>query len=291
MTWKKNQDTGTIEIQNKSTIKNKTKEELDRKYSLIRLDANNTNNDIKLLESNFTLHNYEYEIAIKYDNRTFWRILFIIILSKNKILNTFLLHSPLESKPLRICLFLFTYTSNLALNTLFYFSNNISDKYHYNGNHLFWYTLFNNIVIGLISIVLSLILGGILQNLSQSKSKIENEFKEEEKKLRDNSEYTVSNERKKEIILFLKSTLKKLRIKMIIFIVIEFLIILFFYYFTTAFCSVYKHTQASWIYDSIFSFILSFPMELLFSICLTILYKTSIKYQLKVIYEIIKFIV
>ena len=290
----KTKDTESVEIKNttmKYNVKDTTKEKIYGTYSLIRLDANNTNNDIKLLESNYTLENYEYETAIKYDNRTFWRILIIIILSKNNILNTFLLHSPLESRPLRICLFLFTYTSNLALNTLFYFSSNISDKYHYNGNYLFWYMLFNNIVIGLISIVLSLIIGGILQTMSHSKSKIEDEFKKEEKKLRENSKYTVSHERKKEIILILKDSLKKLRIKMIIFIVIDYLIILFFYYFTTAFCAVYKHTQASWIYDSIFSFILSFPMEFLFSLFLTILYKASIKHQWKIIYEIIKYIV
>ena len=62
--------------------------------------------------------------------------------------------------------------------------------------------LFNNIAIGLISIVLSLIIGGILQTMSHSKSKIEDEFKKEEKKLRENSKYTVSHERKKEISEF-----------------------------------------------------------------------------------------
>ena len=43
------------------------------------------------------------------------------MISKNNILNTIILKSPLESKPLQICLLLFSYISDLALNTLFSF--------------------------------------------------------------------------------------------------------------------------------------------------------------------------
>jgi hypothetical protein len=262
---------------------------LNKEYCLIQLDANNTNKDIKPPESNYHLDNYEYESAIEYENRSFFRILYIVMLSKDNILNTFFLKFPLESQPLRICLLLFSYTSDLALNTLFYFSDNISDKYHYKGNYLFWYTLFNNLLISVISTVLSIVLGTILESMIDSKDSIEDEFKEEEKKMREDPNYQVTNERKEEILMSLNKSLKKLKIKMVIFVVIDFIILLFFYYFTTAFCSVYQNTQNSWISDAIVSIIISFPIEIAIALVITILYMIAVKYRYKVLYKIIMF--
>jgi len=262
---------------------------LNKEYSLIQLDANNTCKDIKPPESNYHLDNYEYETAIEYENRSFFRILYIVMLSKDNILNTFLLKFPLESQPLRICLLLFAYTSDLALNTLFYFSDNISDKYHYKGNYLFWYTLFNNLLISVISTVLSIILGTILETMIDSKDSIEDEFKEEEKKMREDPKYQVTNERKEEILVSVNKSLKKLKIKMVIFVVIDFIILLFFYYFTTAFCSVYQNTQSSWISDAVVSIIISFPIEIAIALVITIVYMIAVKYRYKVLYKIIMF--
>ena len=265
------------------------KNNLDKEYCLIQLDANNTSKELKPPESNYHLDNYEYESAIEYENRSFFRILYIVMLSKDNILNTFFLKFPLESQPLRVCLLLFSYTSDLALNTLFYFSDNISDKYHYKGNYLFWYTLFNNLLISVISTILSIILGTILECMIDSKDSIEDEFKEEEKKMREDPEYQVTNERKEEILISVNKSLKKLKVKMIIFVVIDFIILLFFYYFTTAFCSVYQNTQTSWISDAAVSIIISFPIEIAIALVITILYMIAVKYRYKVLYKIIMF--
>ena len=72
---------------NQSLNKEKQNKNTTKQYYLMQLDANNTNKSIKPLESNYHLDNYEYEDAIEYENRTFWRILYIIILSKDNILN------------------------------------------------------------------------------------------------------------------------------------------------------------------------------------------------------------
>ena len=274
-------------------IYNPKKEEREREeknkrnaYFFIQIDANNSVNNEIPPESNYILDNYEFDTAVKYDNRTFWRILYIVMLSKDNILNTFLLRSPLESQPLRICLLLFAYTSDLALNTLFYFSDNISDKYHYTGNNLFWYTLFNNILISVISTILSLILGGILEMMTNSKDSIEDEFKEEERKMRENEKYCVSIERKHEILEKIKKSLKYLKLKMIIFIVLDFIILLFFFYFVSSFCEVYQSTQTSWISDAVVSVIISFPIEIGISLAITIIYKISLKYKWELFYKI-----
>ena len=275
---------------------NKSKPKLSEKesksaYFLIQIDANNSPDNDKPLESNYILNNYEYETAIKFESRSFWRILYIVMISKDNILNTFILRSPLESKPLRICLLLFAYISDLALNTLFYFSDNISDKYHYTGSHLFWYTLFNNILISVISTILSMILGGILNMMADSRDGIEEEFKEEEKKLREDSKYKVSEERKIEILGTINKELKKLQVKMTFFVIIDFILLLFFFYFVTAFCEVYSNTQTSWISDAVVSIIISFPIELAIALAITIIYFLSIKYKWKYVYKLAMFLI
>ena len=275
-----------ISLDEKTSTKSEKPKKNKNHYFLIKIDANNISGNDKPEESDYTLNNYEYETAIVYENRSFWRILYIIFLAKDNLLNTFILESPLESKPLRICLFIFTYASDLALNSLFYFSDNISDKYHYSGKYLFWFTLFNNMIISVISTLLSIILGIILSSLANSKSSLEKQFKKEEEKLIENPNYVVSAERKSEIIKSITKSLKCLKIKMILFIIIDFLILLFFYYFATAFCSVYQGTQTSWITDAIVSFIISFPIEFTIALVITIFYKISIKYKIKWLYKI-----
>ena len=64
---------------------------------------------------------------------------------------------------------------------------------------------------------------------------------------------------------------------------------LFFFYFVTAFCEVYKATQMSWLSDSILSFIISIPIEFLFSLIIAIMYIISIKKKLKWLYNIAMF--
>ena len=249
------------------------------------MDANNISNSIPP-ESNYMLNNYDYNTALKYEKRTFWRILYIVMISKNNILNTFILNCPLESYYLRICLLLFTYTSDLALNTFFYFSDNISDRHHYSGDSLFWYSLINNILISLISTLLSIILGSILQSMTNSKNSIENEFKKEEEKMREDEKYFVSTERKNQIIEKIKNLLKCLKIKMVIFVFLDFIILLFFFYFVTSFCEVYSNTQISWISDAIVSIIISFPIEFAIALAITIVYILSLKYKWEKLYKL-----
>ena len=103
-------------------------------YSLIHIDANNSTK--RSLKSNIILNNYDFKMAVKNDKRSFWRIFYICLLAKENIINIILFKTPLDQKPIRFCLFLFNYSCDLALNTIFYSNENISDKYHYEGNNL-----------------------------------------------------------------------------------------------------------------------------------------------------------
>ena len=277
----------------KDKKKNKIKLNVEKSfpgyYFLIQIDANNSIQN-KPPKSKYILDNYNYKEAIKYDDRDFWRIYFICLLSKENILNTFFFKSPLEPQYLRISLFIFNYSCDFAFNALFYFNQKISDKYHYEGNNLYYFILINNITITIFSTVFNYILVKCLNILINSKSEIENVFRNEEKLMRKNKKYIVSPNKKKKIFISIFKEIKYLKIKIIFYIIIQSLLMLFFYYYIVAFCEVYKETQKSWIYDSFISFLLSIPIELIESFFISILYTISIKYRFKMIYKIVLFL-
>ena len=127
--------------------------------------------------------------------------------------------------------------------------------------------------------------------MTHSKPIIENIFRKEEDKMRKDEKYIVSEETKIEINNKLKTTYKRLKIKIFIFFIIEILIFLFYKYFMIAFGEVYRNTQLDVFKDSIISYILSFPTSMIISLILCIFYKVSLKYKIKYLYKIILFLV
>ena len=260
-----------------------------KKYFLIQIDANNQTN-IEPPDSNSILDNYEYETAIKYEKRNFFRIFYINLLSKQSIINFLFFKNPLDLKTFKLCLFIFNYSCDLAFNTIFYSNQNISDKYHYEGNNLIYFTFVNNLVQSVTSSMVSLLLINLLQYLIDSRSNFENLFRKEEKKMRENRKYKVSRETKSIILNKIKEIYVKLKYKIILFIIIEFSLMLFFYYFVTAFCEVYKKTQINWLFDFFISFLISSLTEIFMAFLLSIFYILSLRYKLKFIYRIVLFI-
>ena len=260
----------------------------EKKYYLIQINANNSINN-KPPDSKIILDNYTYEEAIEFEKRRIGLIFYIILIGKFDILNIFILKSPLELISLRICIIMFIISCDLALNTVFYFNDNISEKYHYNGDNLYLFTILNNFSISLISTFVSILSVVGLKFLTNSKDQVEALFRKEERKMRKDNNYIVSQKRRKEILVTIYEINKKLKVKIIFFFIIEMLIMLFFLYFVTAFCEVYKGTQTSWISDSIISFILSFIIDFIFSFLITIIYIISIRQRCKWLYNIVMF--
>ncbi len=258
-------------------------------YNLILINANNSLKN-KPPSSKYILNNYNYKEAIKYDQRDFWRIFYICILNKEIIINTFFFSSPLEIQTLRLSLFIFTFSCDFALNALFYLNENISEKYHYKGESLYLFILINNLTITAFSTIISYLIVKFLNCLTNSQDSIEQLFRNEEKKMRKNREYKVSRKKKNIIYSNLLKIYKYLKIKIVLYIIIEFSIMLFFFYFITAFCEVYTETQLSWLYDSIVSSLISIIFELLISLIISVMYVTSIRIKIKIIYDIVLFL-
>ena len=283
-----------LKILQKKTKKNKiiksnnTKENIneDTNFGIIKI---NLNSDIKKYipsDSNQSLHNYTFEEAIKYDRRNLFRILYIYLLSKQIIFRTFFQKSPLELFPLRFTLFIFMLSCDLALNALFYFNDNISKKYHYASN-LFLFTFSNNITIIIYSTLISYFLLTLLSKLSNSSNAIRNIFRTEEEKLKNNKNYEINNNTKRQIFYEVENVLKKFKIKILVLLIIETILILFFWYFVTAFCHVYSSTQTSWLLDTFLSILSRLMIELIFGFLYAKLYCMAVSSGIKTFYKIL----
>ena len=256
---------------------------------LIFINAKNT--DIYVpWNSNYNLDNYDYDEAIQYEDRNFFRIFFIYLMSKEGILNTFYYKQPLELAPLRILIFIFSNSCDIALNCLFYLSDNISDKYHYEGNSAILFSLTNNITISLVSSIVGYSLIYFSQSLIQSTDKITSLFREQEDLLKKDKKYKVKTEKNLDILNEIKKILKCLKFKIILFLIFELLFMLFFFYYVTAFCHVYSSTQTSWLLDSVTSYGISLLTALVLSFIMSIIYEIAVKCECKILYKITIFI-
>jgi len=260
-----------------------------REFPLILINANN-NANYKPLESDYILNIYDYKEAIKLEHRSFWRIFFICLIAKEKFLNLVFFNPPLQLRPLRICIFIFNCACDFALNAFFYLSENISEKYHYQGSNRELFSLVNNITISLVSTIVTIILLTFLNSLIQSEKKTKKLFREQEDLLNENKKYKVEDETKLKIKNEILKIIKCLKIKIICFLIFEILLMLFFLYYVTAFCHVYYNTQVSWFLDSISSYVISLIISLLLSLICTIIYEVSIKYKLRLLFRLIIFI-
>ena len=240
-------------------------------------------------ESHIILNNYTFKEAIKYDQRDIVVIVYIFLLVKQIFFHTFLYRSPLELFSLRLCLFIFIISSDLSLNALFYFNDNISRKYRYSKN-IVLFAFSDNITIIIISIVVGFILLTFLAKLSNTTSNIREIFQKEEEKLKANEKYVISDERKKRIISEIVDILNNYKKKIIILIIIELLLMLFFWYFVIAFCHVYHETQFSWLLDSLISIIIRSVIEIIISFGFAFLYRMAINGEIHCLYKLVMFL-
>ena len=256
-------------------------------FNLININLNNIK-DYHPKNSYHILNNYTFEEAVEYDMRSVCAIFYIFLLSKDPLCHAFLFKSPLELFPLRFCLLIFIISSDLALNAFFYLDDKISKKYKYAKN-LFLFTFSNNLTIILLSTFIGFLFMTLFTNLSNSTNNIIDLFRKEEEKIKKNKKYKVTDKRKKKLYEEINRILKKYKIKVIIFISIEFLLMLFFWYYVTAFCHVYSNTQLSWLLDSFLSILSRVVIILFLCIGFAKLYRMAVESNIHCIYKFVLF--
>lgn len=125
--------------------------------------------------------------------------------------------------------------------------------------------------------------------LNNSTNEIRKLFRTEEERIKNNKNYSVSVLRKKEIICEIKTIMKKYKIKIIFFYIIEFSLMIFFWYYVTIFCYIYQKTQISWLLDCLITIIMRIFIDTFINFILSLLYKCSIRFSINCLFKTIIF--
>ena len=278
-----------INLQTQNEIKEDDKQNAFQ-LNLININVKQLNKEIYIPnESKHILNIYEFEEAVKYDKRGICPIYFIFLISKQVIMHAFLYKSQIEPLPLRLSILKFMLGCDLAMNAIFYTDNKISER-HKSKKNLIAFALTNNIVAIIIALLIGFFFLILLSNINNITNELRQIFRDEENKIKKDKNYVVSLQRKKEIILEVKRILKKFKIKVAIFYIIEFLLMIFFWYCVTVFCYVYKKTQASWIVNSIITIIIRIILDLIINLLFSIIYTCSISSNSNCLYKLIIFL-
>ena len=281
-------DNKKIETKDNNNSINNGKEYNDFNFYLIYIHLHH-HDEYSPISSKHILNNYNYEESIKYDKRSLCDIFYIFLLYKQALIYTFFYKSPLEIFSFRFCYLLFTISLDFTLNALFYSQYSISKKYRC-ADFIIIFTFKYNIIKIIFSAFIVFIFMIIFNKIGNSIKKTIDIFREEEAKINNIKDYSVTPERRKEIVKEIEKIITIHKIKVFILFVIELLIMLFFWYYVTDFCHIYPKTQLSWLLVSFLTFILSLVFILLFSLFFSYLYILSVTYKNKCLFKIVRFI-
>ena len=208
---------------------------------------NNLNMKSTKIYNDFEMNNLNYNTSLDIDKRTFCQIYISLIKTKQPIYYTFCLEDDYNSRLIKICLFLFSFPLEYAINALFFNDSTMHKIYEDRGKYNFIYQLPQIIYSFLISFVITKLLDFF--NLSEEKIS------------------EITKNKKSEISPKINNFFKKSIFKLVTFFVLFFIFLLLFWYYLSSFCAVYKNTQKALIYDTIISFVLIslFLFPLIFS--------------------------
>ena len=180
------------------------------------------------------INSLSYKEAITIDKRTFIDYYISLLKRKQMLVFTFYINDDYNSRSVKICLFLFLFALYFTVNALFFDDATMHKIYVDKGKYNFIYQIRNIIYSSLIS----LIIGTTVKFLSLSENVIID--------IKNNN-----NEQKNDNIQ------KCLKIKIILFFILDILFLSFFWYYLSCFCSVYRNTQLYLIKSTLITFGLS----------------------------------
>ena len=215
----------------KNTIQKKEKE------TLIKVKEIMIHNDQEL-------NDMPYELALKFDDRTYCKYYCSLIKVKSVFIFSFFYNGDYNSKIIKIDLFFVSFIIYFTINALFFTDDTMHKIYEDKGKFQILYQLPQIIFSSLISIILDV----LLTLLALSENNILKLKSEQEK------EGEINN---KEISQKEKDLNKKLQIKFALYFIISTIFLLFFWYYLSMFCAIYKNTQLHLIKDTLISFGLS----------------------------------
>ena len=141
----------------------------------------------------------------------------------------------------------------------------------------------------LLSTLVGFILLTLFTNFSNTTKAIRDVFKNEEKKIRKNKNYKVTQKRKDEIKKEIENIIHKYKCKLIILFSFEILLMIFFWYYVVVFCHMFSGTQTSWLIDSALSMISRIIIDTLLCLLFSKIYRIAIASNYNCIYKIALF--
>ena len=201
---------------------------------------------IKIYLNDYERNNLEYQKALKIDKRSFLNYYISLLKMKHIIIFTFFIKSDYNSRPIKIILFLLSFSFFYTMNALFFTDSTIHQIYIDQGIYDFIYQLPQIVY----STIISTVINAVISYLSLTEESIS--------ELRKN--------RTKEKETELKKLIKCIYIKYIIFFILNFLFLGFMWYYLATFCAVYKNTQMFLLKDTLLSFTSSLVYPFLYNL-------------------------
>ena len=212
------------------------------------------------------LEDLDYDKALIYDKRNFFRIYLAFLVDSQIIFTTFFTQNYLDLFVIKLSFLIYTLEISIFLNSLFYTDEYISDAYYNNGILDFISGLPKSIY----SSIVSLLIINLLKMLTDNKDELKHLITEK----RNNKNYTN--------IINIKLT--KLKHKLIVYFILVFIIGLFLSYYVTSFCAVYRFSQKYLFYGFVESVFLDIIFSIISCIFIALIRYISIKSKLKCLF-------
>ena len=250
--------------------------------NIITDNENKDNNDIHdnivikkekiIIMNDYELNESEYKDAIKYDKRNYFNY-FCSLLKINHILLFAIIPSKdYNSKIIKICLFLFSFSLNLTIEALFYNEETIHDIYEFKGV----YDIISQIPEIIYSSIISSFIDIIIKYFALSQKYV---IEQKNKKSNESNEFKY------------KRIINNLYKKFLFFFIFGFLFLLFFWYYVSCFCAVFKNTQIHLIKDVLIGFAFSLIYPFISYLLSGIFRIFALRYEKEYIYKFSNLIV
>ena len=220
--------------------------------------------------SSYRINNLSFEEAINKDKRKYFEIYKDYIFDSQIVLNLIFIPNYLEFFSLKVIFFMFIIGTEGLFVALLYQDKYINNIYDNNGKYSFSYNLPNSIFSVLITYVLDIFLFKLI--ISRKK------FQEimEKKNINYKKEFD--------------SIIKCLKIKIIIFFIIDFILTGFSWYYCCVFCALYSNTAKFWLVSLSISLCIHLILPLIFCFIPTSIRNNELKNKKKNIYNYNKYI-
>ena len=186
------------------------------------------------------MNGLSYNMALKNDKRSFCMYYISLLKTKHILIFSFINKNDYNSRIIKMDLFFISFSIYMTINALFFNDDSMHKIYENNCSFNIEYQIAQIIYSTLISIILNIPLN--LLGISNG-SIINFKHRKYENKNILNESYTSLN--------------NNLKIKFLLFFIINFIFVVFFWVYLSIFCAIYKNTQYHLIKDTLISFGLS----------------------------------